>query len=571
MTPKRRKMISKALIDLFDARAQEYQALINEQEETIDQYDTGDDLVQRELHKEIGETMVSAMNEIILTGNYYLHPSSYYNKLLTFSDINIGNRIWNELTITKRDNPYLWSILPTFKVNNKIRALDIIDQAAVAEMYTNSSFNSVDKGAGLDEPIVSTMVIGDACAIDTDETQNDRNFIRLYEAFTDMKNSFINTGAFVDHGINFNSNNWPPHDIYGDNGFIPTITPSTYDKIPIIYNWTNTNVYSSPYPAGAYIGNLIPENIYVACSSLDDSIISIIKLFNITEESGTIPGGQGQVDTYTYSIDGTRIITTSHSTLLYVNKIISAANAYKVFDEIRTVYLSHLNTFKTMLSNNTENYTVENSLNIAVDNFLSYINSHSDMTTVSNVEDFYTQASAFNTLVNTRISTLASVINSEDNIDDIKELMSIRVGKSNGTLFDIFRRIEGMDSQYIRYIKGNSRITFLKKKMVVGKVIEQPNNSYQITIERNVDSNYTNGENFLIGDTIYLIDNIRPEIMLRIIDIKYGTIDDVDSTNINSSDMTTAVKKVDVRFITVDRIVSNDFDKTETLRIVKLL
>ena len=35
--------------------------------------------------------------------------------------------------------------------------------------------------------------------------------------------------------------------------------------------------------------------------------------------------------------------------------------------------------------------------------------------------------------------------------------------------------------------------------------------------------------------------------------------------------MATAVKKVDVRFITVNRIVSKDFDKTENLRIVKLL
>lgn len=568
MTPKRRKMISKALIDLFDARAQEYQALINEQEETIDQYDTGDDLVQRELHKEIGETMISAMNEIILSGNYYLHPSSYYNKLLTFSDINIGNRIWNELTITKRDNPYLWAILPTFKVNSKIRALDIIDQAAVAEMYTNSSFNSVDKGAGLDEPIVSTMVIGDTCGIDETEIQNDKNFSRLYEAFTDMRTNFISGGVFVDYGLNFWNNTWPPYDYYEEDGFVPTIIPSSYDKIPLTYTWTN-NMY--PYATGAYVENRIPENSYVVCSNSDDSVMSIIKVFDVIETASANGDGNGQIYNYSYTIDGLRTITPFHDTSLYVNKIITAVNAYKVFDLVRVVYIEHLNTFKTMLSNNTENYTIENSLNTAVDNFLSYLSSHSDMTTVSNVEDFYTQASAFNTLVNTRISTLASVINSEDNIDDIKELMSIRVGKSNGTLFDIFRRIEGMDSQYIRYIKGNSRITFLKKKMVVGKVIEQPNNSYQITIERNVDSNYTNGENFLIGDTIYLIDNIRPELMLKIVDIKYGTIDDVDSTNINSSDMTTAVKKVDVRFITVDRIVSNDFDKTETLRIVKLL
>ena len=96
MTPKRRKMISKALLDLFESRAQEFQALINEKEETIEQYDTGDDSVQRELHKEIGENMSSAMNEIVILGKYFYHPTAYYNKLLTFNDINIGNKIWDE-------------------------------------------------------------------------------------------------------------------------------------------------------------------------------------------------------------------------------------------------------------------------------------------------------------------------------------------------------------------------------------------------------------------------------------------------------------------------------------------
>ena len=192
MTPKRRKMISKALLDLFESRAQEFQALINEKEETIEQYNTGDDSVQRELHKEIGETMSSAMKEIVILGNYFHHPATYYNKLLTFNDINIGNKIWDEKNVIIRDNAYVWSLLPAFKTaDGKMRAIDIIDQAAVGEMYTNSSFNSVDKGEGLDEQIVETISIEDTCSVDTIEEQNDKNFVRIYEAFTDMKNSFI--------------------------------------------------------------------------------------------------------------------------------------------------------------------------------------------------------------------------------------------------------------------------------------------------------------------------------------------------------------------------------------------
>lgn len=566
MTPKRRKMISKALLDLFESRAQEFQALINEKEETIEQYNTGDDSVQRELHKEIGETMSSAMSEIVILGNYFHHPATYYNKLLTFNDINIGNKIWDEKNVTIRDNAYVWSLLPKFKTNDgKMRAIDIIDQAAVGEMYTNSSFNSVDKGPGLDEPIVETISIEDTCSVDTIEEQNDKNFVRIYEAFTTMKNSFISGVNFVDHGIDFNSDSWPPYDVYGSNGYVPKLIPSSYKKIPpISHYWSGTEF---PYPSKAYIRDLIPENTYVVASNSDNSVISIIKVFNITETSSSQGTQNGVLYTYEYKISATRIITPYHNTEVYLNKKITAAEAYKVFNLIKELYLEHLNTFKTMFSNNTENY-----INEAVDDLMNYINSSGAMNIVSNVLNFYSQATAFNILVNKRINELSNnTINSEDNLDDIKELMSIRVGKSNGTLFDIFRRIEGMDAQYIRYIKGNKRIDFLKKKMLVAKVIEQPNNSYQITIERNIDKNYTNGEDFRKGDTIYLLDNIRPELLLKIVDIKYGTIEDVDSDKIKSDDMATAVKEVDVRFITVNRIVSKDFDKTENLRIVKLL
>ena len=566
MTPKRRKMISKALLDLFESRAQEFQALINEKEETIEQYNTGDDSVQRELHKEIGETMSSAMSEIVILGNYFHHPATYYNKLLTFNDINIGNKIWDEKNVTIRDNAYVWSLLPKFKTDDgKMRAIDIIDQAAVGEMYTNSSFNSVDKGPGLDEPIVETISIEDTCSVDTIEEQNDKNFVRIYEAFTTMKNSFISGEAFRDHGINFKDDSWPPYDVYGSSGYVPKLIPSSYEKItPISKNWSSP---VSPYPSKAYIGDLIPENTYVVASNSDNSVISIIKVFNITETSSSQGTQNGVLYTYEYKISATRIITPYHNTEVSLNKKITAAEAYKVFNLIKDLYLEHLNTFKTMFSNNTENY-----INEAVDDLMNYINSNGNMTTASNVLNFYSQATAFNILVNERINELSNnTINSEDNLDDIKELMSIRVGKSNGTLFDIFRRIEGMDAQYIRYIKGNKRIDFLKKKMLVAKVIEQPNNSYQITIERNIDKNYTNGEDFRKGDTIYLLDNIRPELLLKIVDIKYGTIEDVDSDKIKSDDMATAVKKVDVRFITVNRIVSKDFDKTENLRIVKLL
>ncbi len=570
MTPKRRKMISKALLDLFESRAQEFQALINEKEETIEQYNTGDDSVQRELHKEIGETMSSAMNEIVILGNYFYHPTAYYNKLLTFNDINIGNKIWDEKNVIIRDNAYVWSLLPAFKTaDGKMRAIDIIDQAAVGEMYTNSSFNSVDKGPGLDEPIVSTINVEDTCAIDTEEEQNDKNFVRIYEAFTEMKNSFISGGNFRDHGIDFkDEDSWPPYDVYGSSGFVPKLIPSSYEKIPILFHKSGMTF---PYPSKAYIGDLIPENRYVVASNSDNSVISIIKVFDITEKGSSQGGEHGVSYSYEYKISATRIITPYHNTEVSLNKRISAAEAYKVFNLIKDLYLEHLTTFKTMLSNNTENYIVENSLNEAVDDLMNYINSSGAMNIVSNVLNFYSQATAFNELVKTRLNVLSNTINSEDNLDDIKELMSIRVGKSNGTLFDVFRRIEGMDAQYIRYIKGNKRIDFLKKKMLVAKVIEQPNNSYQITIERNIDLNYTNGEDFRKGDTIYLLDNIRPELLLKIVDIKYGTIEDVDSTNIKSDDMATAVKKVAVRFITVNRIVSKDFDKTENLRIVKLL
>lgn len=566
MTPKRRKMISKALLDLFESRAQEFQALINEKEETIEQYNTGDDSVQRELHKEIGETMSSAMKEIVILGNYFHHPATYYNKLLTFNDINIGNKIWDEKNVIIRDNAYVWSLLPKFKTDGKMRAIDIIDQTAAGEeMYTNSSFNSVDKGPGLDEPIVETISIEDTCSEDTIEEQNDKNFVRIYEAFTAMKNSFINGGAFRDHGIDFKSDSsWPPYDVYGSNGYVPKLIPSSYEKIPILYHRSGMpNAYSYK----ALIGDLIPKNTYVVASNSDNSVISIIKVFDITENSSEQGGEHGVSYSYEYKISATRIITPYHNTEVYLNKKINANEAYKVFNKIKELYLEHLTTFKTMFSNNTENY-----INEAVDDLMNYINSNGNMTTASNVLNFYSQATAFNILVNKRINELSNnTINSEDNLDDIKELMSIRVGKSNGTLFDIFRRIEGMDAQYIRYIKGNKRIDFLKKKMLVAKVIEQPNNSYQITIERNIDINYTKGENFRKGDTIYILDDKRPELLLKIVDIKYGTIKDVDSTNIKSDDRTTAVKEVAVRFITVNRIVSKDFDKTENLRIVKLL
>ena len=564
MTPKKRRMISKSLLDLFEARAQEYQALVNERDETISQYDTGDDQVQRELHKEIGDTMIAAMNEIIRVGNYFIQPVNYCHKLLAFEDINLGNRVWSENSIIRRDNAYFWALLPTFHVSGAIRPLDVIDTTSTTEMYTNSSFNSADKGPGLDEPIVSTLVVNQSCGLDTTEKEDNRTFTKLYEAFTAMKNTFIVNGAFVASGIDFWSDSWPPHDVFGSDCYIPTLALSSYGKQTSSTYWSGS---TSVYPYSAMIGNNIVAGTYVACSDINETAVGVAKVISVSEINHEANNEHGPAE-YWYSYTLTvRPVTNINSTPVLVKKALSSFGCTKVFEALKAAYISYMNEYKAFIALSESN-TTDNSLIQPIDNFIASLNTF-DMSTVYNVELFYNMATTFNNLVNNRITTLLSIINSEDNLDDLKEMASIRVGKSNGTLFDIFRRMEGMDAQYIRYTKGSKKIDFLKKKMLVAKILEQPNNSYQVTIEKTVDSNYTNGENFRIGDTVYIVDNVRPELAVTIVDIKYGTIEDVDSDNIKSNDMSTAVKKVDVRFITTNRIISSDFDQTENLRIVK--
>ena len=370
-----------------------------------------------------------------------------------------------------------------YHTSGTVRSPDVIN--SVPDMYNNLSFNSAENGPGKDEPFQTTISSTRMCDYDNTETTNLRNFKRIFDAFTNMRSAFINDGAFRASGNNFWSDYWPPHDMYSWSGdyYIPSFTPSTYDKISDGFSYTN-----SMNPYNANIADLMPNNTYVVCATQDLSTLKICKLYDVSEANTTIGHESGVEYVYTFSMK-VRILSETLDSPLYINIQVGADNAYRVFNELKNIYLLHLNTMKAFIATKTENYSSVNDLTSAINSFIAAINSIGSVNTVSKVDSFYSTASSFNTYVSSRISTLTGIINSEDNRDDIRELVSLRASKSNGTLFDVFRKIEGMDGQIARYKKGASRISFLKKKLITAEIIEQPNNSYQITLERQLDEN----------------------------------------------------------------------------------
>lgn len=600
MTPKRRKMISKSLLDLFSLREQEYEALVNERAECFSEYDTGDDATQRELHKEISETINLAMNEIEKLGNYQIIRDGYTYKLLTFETVDLATKVW---TITpsdtlgiKYDCKYLWQLLPNYsfiwKGNLVNRPADLLNYDNIG-LYYNFLFNTTESGEGVNDPNINGVTVpgnrdiletrnlpyvpgsilpGISMAtiygVDSAGVYGDINSRRVFDAFTDLRTAFINAGSFRASGINFNSDSWPPHDVYGDDGYVPIVKIGNYN----VGTTSKSATTDFGYPNNAWINGLIPENKWVVCTDASKAIIKIVKILTVTENETSSGNEGGSYYTYNFTASYKPLsIHTNSTTDFYIHNYLAGTSAYLVFENIRSTYISNMNALLSVIKKDDENYNSANSLYTAINDFLTYLNSGVDLNVVANVEDFYTRASAFNTLVLSRISTLNTSITNTDNIDDLKELITLRISKADGTVFNLFRKMEGMDSQYRKYKRGSRRIDFLKKKMIVAKVVEQPNNQYQITIDKKLNENYANTMRFSIGDTITIVDETHPELTTKIVDIKEGTIDDVDSSKISGDDVSSATKKKDVKFITTDRIISSDFDKDDVLRIIKEL
>lgn len=561
MTSEKRKIVSKSLLDLFSERERELGAVMTERDETIKDYDEGEDLAYRKLMKDTVMPIQNILKELTFYGNYIITENDpYYNCMSTWQSLDLDDKILQNPSASREDLKILWDTLPIW---NNERLLNVLSTPPANYFFTNLDFNTVERNTlGKDLPL---ELIGTTTHInDASETVNENNFKRLFDAFTDLKTAFINNSSYGPYGIDYSLSTWTPKTATPPVTYTPSFTP--FSKAKLGSNAINQETNNSTiYPS---IDAQIPTGKYVVCST-NNSNIKIAKIYSIVETKPSITTGGSTPTTthgWTYQITEIRCLSTTGDDLLSIHKKIEVGDAPYVFFELKKIYLERCNSLKAILEAEASPYYIEtNSLKTSLNALITQLGTVTIYSTAANIISLYNTAKTFNDAVAARYGQINTSLAAA--LTDFKDNLKIRFNKS-GSLFNIFRRIEAIDGTYNNYLKGFNKVNFLKTNLITTKVIKQPNNDYTIIIKSTLNEAYGSG-GFEVGDTIYILDDNKPELKLKIINIITSEIEDEDNISVGGTDKVGVVKTIKIKILTVDRIISIDFEKGANLRIVK--
>ena len=415
LTTTKRKILSKTVLDIINSRKDEYTSITDETTSVIDKYSktSEEDYTQRLLFEAPAKLIINAIKELILYNNIKNPENNFYD-YIDIQPIDIKSKFWDNTSRTINDVKYFWDLLPDYTN----RSLNILN---TSNLFTNLDFNTISTGEGNIDPIINNIKFDSAYTLDSSDSSNNINLIRLFEAASQFSSDFISNGSFIDHGINFtNTSEWPPY-MYGVTYLPSTIIPDTYQSFNSL-NILSTTVSGT---VAATISSVIPENKYYIAVNETNTKFRIIKIYDTTE---TLTDSNGDT-IWNFSFNSIRCLNHEEDfNTYYINKKISAADAYKVFEELRKLFISTSNSILAFLNTGTDEF-ISDYTNYK-NNLITFINQLNTMGIIidyNSTNIFLNYVNAFKTIVDNRIITLKNRLIDENTLEDIKEVIKLRL------------------------------------------------------------------------------------------------------------------------------------------------